>query len=304
RRRARLAARGHGPQAAHGRGHRRPRLRAVGPRLRAPEGAELRPERAGGRLPGPVPRGLVAALGGLLHERPDRARRHAVDDLHSRGRAERLGARRERCRPEVPVPPVLGARLHHRRHVDAAEARPLPAAALPGARAHGRLAVGSMGRAGSLARGSRSRLGLGGACPRAAFRVPGGIWGALALGLAAAVLLPPPARPDLAILVPSAPWLKLLLGAVLIGAAAAAVAGARGGRALALFAIVCVSTTLVLACETQVFVAGHNRTHDVKALTERLAARLGPGDQLVTYKLGSLSLQFYLGRTVRELQDQ
>ena len=51
-------------------------------------------------------------------------------------------------------------------------------------------------------------------------------------------------------------------------------------------------------------VAGHNRTHDVKALTARLAARLEPGDQLVTYKLGSLSLQFYLGRTVRELQDQ
>ena len=118
------------------------------------------------------------------------------------------------------------------------------------------------------------------------------------------MLLPPPARPDLAILVPSALWLKLLLGAVLIGAAAAAVAAARAGRALALFAIACVSTTLVLACETQVFVAGHNRTHDVKAFTERLAARLGPGDQLVTYKLGSLSLQFYLGRTVRELQDQ
>jgi len=140
--------------------------------------------------------------------------------------------------------------------------------------------------------------------PSRALRLHGWIWAALALGLAVAVLLPPPARPDLAILVPSALWLKLLLGAVLIGASVAGVATARAGSALALFAIVCVSTTLVLACETQVFVAGHNRTHDVKAFTERLAARLGPGDQLVTYKLGSLSLQFYLGRTVRELQDQ
>jgi hypothetical protein len=103
---------------------------------------------------------------------------------------------------------------------------------------------------------------------------------------------------------PSAPWLKLLLGAALIGAAVAAVVTARAGRALALFAVVCGSTTLALACETQVFVAGHNRTHDVKAFAARLAARLGPGDQIATYKLGSLSLQFYLGRTVRELQDQ
>lgn len=140
--------------------------------------------------------------------------------------------------------------------------------------------------------------------PAPTLRLHGWIWAALALGLAAAALLPLPARPDLAILVPSAPWLKLLLGAVLIGAAVVAVITARAGRALALFAVVCASTTLVLACETQVFVAGHNRTHDVKAFTERLAARLGPGDQLVTYRLGSLSLQFYLGRTVRELHDQ
>jgi 4-amino-4-deoxy-L-arabinose transferase-like glycosyltransferase len=140
--------------------------------------------------------------------------------------------------------------------------------------------------------------------PTRTLRVHGLIWAALALGLAAAVMRPPPVRPDLAILVPSALWLKLLLGAVLIGAAVAAVVTARAGRALALFAVVCVATTLALACETQVFVAGHNRTHDVKAFTARLAARLGPGDQIVTYKLGSLSLQFYLGRTVRELQDQ
>src|SRR5262245_65318067 len=140
--------------------------------------------------------------------------------------------------------------------------------------------------------------------PSRTLRVHGWLWAALALGLAAAVLLPPPARPNLAILVPSDLWLKLLLGAVLIGAAAGAVAAARAGRALALFAIACASTTLVLACETQVFVAGHNRTHAVKAVAARLAARLEPGDHLVTYKLGSLSLQFYLGRTVRELQDQ
>src|SRR5262249_41231903 len=78
--------------------------------------------------------------------------------------------------------------------------------------------------------------------PSRALRLHGWAWAALALGLAAPVLLPPPARPDLAILVPSALWLKLLLGGVLIGSAAAAVVAARAGRALALFGVVCAST--------------------------------------------------------------
>src|SRR5206468_10297548 len=50
--------------------------------------------------------------------------------------------------------------------------------------------------------------------------------------------------------------------------------------------------------------AGHTRTSAARALSARLPARLGAGAQLVTYKLGSLSLQLYAGRAIRELQDQ
>ena len=53
---------------------------------------------------------------------------------------------------------------------------------------------------------------MGRARPIRTLRVHAWIWAALALALAAAVLLPLPMRPDLAILVPSALWLKLLLG--------------------------------------------------------------------------------------------
>ena len=70
-----------------------------------------------------------------------------------------------------------------------------------------------------------------------------------------------------------------------------------------MFAAVCVATTLVLAYETRVFVDGHNRTYDVKALARRLVARVGPQDSLVTYRFGSLTLELYTGRTIPELQD-
>src|SRR4030095_14306799 len=79
--------------------------------------------------------------------------------------------------------------------------------------------------------------------PSRTLRVHGSIWAARALGLAALVMLPPPARPDLAILVPSALWLRLLLGAGLIGAAGAAILTAPGRRGLALVAGGCVCTT-------------------------------------------------------------
>jgi hypothetical protein len=52
-----------------------------------------------------------------------------------------------------------------------------------------------------------------------------------------------------------------------------------------------------------VFVAGHNRAFDVRALSRRLVARAGPQDQIVTYRFGELALEFYTGRTIREVTD-
>jgi len=139
--------------------------------------------------------------------------------------------------------------------------------------------------------------------PPQTLRIYSWVWGGLAGALAAAVLLPLPVSPEIAALIPLVLWQKLLLVGLLLGAAVAVVMAARAGRSLAIFAVVCVSTMLVLAYETRVFVVGHNRAYGVKALSGRLISRVGPRDQLVTYQLGPLALEFYTGRTIRELQD-
>ncbi len=139
--------------------------------------------------------------------------------------------------------------------------------------------------------------------PPQTLRIYSWVWGGLAGALAAAVLLPLPVSPEIAALIPLVLWQKLLLVGLLLGAAVAVVMAARAGRPLAIFAVVCVSTMLVLAYETRVFVVGHNRAYGVKALSGRLVSRVGPRDQLVTYQLGPLALEFYTGRTIRELQD-
>src|SRR3989442_3198670 len=118
--------------------------------------------------------------------------------------------------------------------------------------------------------------------PPQTLRIYSWVWGGLAGALAAAVLLPLPVSPEIAALIPLVLWQKLLLVGLLLGAAVAVVMAARDGRPLAIFAVVCVSTMLVLAYETRVFVVGHNRAYGVKALSGRLVFRVGPRDQLVT----------------------
>jgi 4-amino-4-deoxy-L-arabinose transferase-like glycosyltransferase len=127
------------------------------------------------------------------------------------------------------------------------------------------------------------------------------VWGSLVAAMGIAVLLPLHPRPELAVLIPPALGQRLLLSGLLLAAGGVAVAAARAGRPLAVFATVCASTALVLAYETQVFVAGHNLAFDVKALSRRLVSQVGPRDQLVTYQFGELALEFYTGRTIREV---
>jgi 4-amino-4-deoxy-L-arabinose transferase-like glycosyltransferase len=136
-----------------------------------------------------------------------------------------------------------------------------------------------------------------------ALRVHGWVWGGLVAAMAVAVLLPLRVRPELAVLIPPTLLQKLLLVGLLLAAAVVAVVAARSGRPLAMFAALCVPMVLVLAYETKVFVPAHNRMYDVKSFSRRVAARLGPEAQLVTYRWGPLSLQFYTRRTVQRVQD-
>jgi hypothetical protein len=134
-------------------------------------------------------------------------------------------------------------------------------------------------------------------------RLHGAVWGALAVLIAVAVLLPLRPRLELAVLVPPTLATKLLLVGLLVAAAALTVIAARAGRPLAMFLTICIPMALVLAYETPIFVAGHNRTYDIRALAERLAQRATPSTEFITYRYQALALQFYTGRTVKRARD-
>ena len=129
------------------------------------------------------------------------------------------------------------------------------------------------------------------------------VWAGVSAAMAVAVLAPLRPRPELAVLVPPTLAEKLPLVALLLVSAGLAVAAGRAGRPLAVFAAVCVPLALALAYETKIFVAAHNRAYDVKALSQRLAARAGPEAEILTYRYQSLALQFYAGRTVRRARN-
>jgi 4-amino-4-deoxy-L-arabinose transferase-like glycosyltransferase len=131
-----------------------------------------------------------------------------------------------------------------------------------------------------------------------ALRLHAWIWGAIAAGLATLVLFPPRVRTELMALLPPTISGKLLLVGLLLATALLAVVAARRGRALPTFAAICVPMVLLLAYESQVYVAEHNRLFDIRSFAQRLAARAGAADQLVTYRYQHLSVEFYAGRPV------
>jgi 4-amino-4-deoxy-L-arabinose transferase-like glycosyltransferase len=131
-----------------------------------------------------------------------------------------------------------------------------------------------------------------------ALRLHAWIWGAVAAGMAALVLFPPRARTELLALLPPTLGGRLIVVGLLLASAVLAVVAARRGRALATFAAVVVPMALLLAYESRVYVAQYNRQFDIKSFAQRLAARTGAADQLVTYRYQNLALEFYAGRPV------
>ncbi len=131
----------------------------------------------------------------------------------------------------------------------------------------------------------------------------GWVWAVLAAALAGAILLPLRLPPEYAVLVPPTLAQKLAVVGLLLAGALLVIAAARAGRVLAMFAAVFVPVALMLAFETQVAVAGHNRVFNIRSLSERLAARAGAQDELVTYQYHALPIQFYSGRAITRVGD-
>ena len=104
-------------------------------------------------------------------------------------------------------------------------------------------------------------------------------------------------------LVPPTLAQKLAVVGLLLAGALLVIAAARAGRPLAMFAAVFVPVALMLAFETHVAVAGHNRVFNIRSLSERLAARAGAQDELVTYRYHPLPIQFYSGHAVTRIGD-
>jgi 4-amino-4-deoxy-L-arabinose transferase-like glycosyltransferase len=131
----------------------------------------------------------------------------------------------------------------------------------------------------------------------------GWAWAALAAAMAGAIFLPFRPPPELAVLLPPVLAQKLAVAGLLLAGALLVIAAARARRALAMFAAVCAPMALMLALEAHVAVAGHNRVFDIRSLSERLAARAGAGDELVTYRYHPLPIQFYSGRAITRVGD-
>lgn len=124
------------------------------------------------------------------------------------------------------------------------------------------------------------------------------VWGAVAAAMAAVVLFPPRLRTEVIALLPPTLSGKLLVVGLLLTTAVLAVAAAHRGRALATFTAICGPMALLIAYESQVYVAEYNRLFDIKGVAQRLVARADAADQFVTYRYQNLSLEFYTGRTV------
>lgn len=124
------------------------------------------------------------------------------------------------------------------------------------------------------------------------------IWGALAAAMAVLVLFPPRLRAEQIALLPPTVAGKLVVVGLLLTTAVLTVVAAHRGRAVATFTAICGPMALLIAYESQVYVAEYNRLFDIKGLAQRLAARTDPADQLVAYRYQDLALEFYSGRSV------
>lgn len=139
---------------------------------------------------------------------------------------------------------------------------------------------------------------------RANFRLYAWLCGGLEAGAAAVLFLPIRFPPHLAVFLPSTLAQKFfVLGLFMAGAVSAALA-LQGGRVLKGFAVFCLTMELLLLYDyTRILIPQYNRTYDVKGFSATILSHVRPDDQLVAFQYQHLSYDFYLKRTVREIQD-
>jgi 4-amino-4-deoxy-L-arabinose transferase-like glycosyltransferase len=138
---------------------------------------------------------------------------------------------------------------------------------------------------------------------RRSLRLHGWLWSALTAAAAVALLLPLRLRTEEAALLSPDPGVKMLAVAGLLVSGAVGLWAFPATRVRAAFAVVAVTTMVMLGYEAWTFAPRYNARYDVKGFAKRVAAHVGPDDDLLAFESSRLSYDFYLHRRVDKIGD-
>ena len=131
----------------------------------------------------------------------------------------------------------------------------------------------------------------------------GWLWGVLAVAGAVALLLPLPLRTEEAVLVPPQLAVKIMAAAGMVVAGALGLRAALTANARATFAVIGITTLVILGYEAWTLAPRYNARYDVPGFARRVAKHVGPDDTLFAFENSRLSYDFYLRRPVSKIAD-
>jgi 4-amino-4-deoxy-L-arabinose transferase-like glycosyltransferase len=134
-------------------------------------------------------------------------------------------------------------------------------------------------------------------------RTHGWLWAGLTVAGGVALLLPLRLRTEEAVLLPPDQAVKMLAATGLVVSGAFGVWAASTGRARAAFSVIAVTTVVMLGYEAWTLVPRYNARYDIKGFAKRVAAHVGPDDDLLAFESSRLSYDFYLRRRVNKIGD-
>src|SRR5262249_37845865 len=106
-----------------------------------------------------------------------------------------------------------------------------------------------------------------------------------------------------AVLLPPQLTVKILASAGIVVAGALGVRAAMRANARATFAVIAITTTVMLGYEAWTLAPRYNARYDVRGFARRVAEHVGPDDTLLAFESSRLSYDFYLRRQVSKIGD-
>jgi 4-amino-4-deoxy-L-arabinose transferase-like glycosyltransferase len=134
-------------------------------------------------------------------------------------------------------------------------------------------------------------------------RAHGWLWAGSTAVAGVALLLPLPLRTEESILLPPHLAVKILAAAGIVVSGALGLWATSTGRARAAFSVIAVTMVVTLGYEAWTLVPRYNARYDVRGFAKRVAAHVGPDDNLLAFESSRLSYDFYLRRRVDKIGD-